>query len=114
MDEDRARARLRAERAEVQSLLKDAEAAGRADRAEEDETGDIADPAQLLTAQGQDDAIAESLRDRLAALDRAEKRLDNGTFGRSIRSGRPIPDERLEADPAAELTIEEAEAQARN
>ena len=33
MDEDRARARLRAERAEVQSLLKDAEAAGRADRA---------------------------------------------------------------------------------
>jgi RNA polymerase-binding transcription factor DksA len=25
----------------------------------------------------------------------------------SVRSGEPIPDERLEADPAAELTVEE-------
>ena len=29
--------------------------------------------------------------------------------GRSVRSGAPIPDERLEADPAAELTVEEAQ-----
>jgi DnaK suppressor protein len=34
----------------------------------------------------------------------------NGTYGRSVRSGEPIPDERLEADPAAELTISEARA----
>jgi hypothetical protein len=27
-----------------------------------------------------------------------------------VRSGRPIPDERLEADPLAELTVEEAAA----
>jgi RNA polymerase-binding transcription factor DksA len=27
-----------------------------------------------------------------------------------VLSGKPIPDERLEADPAAELTIEEARA----
>jgi DnaK suppressor protein len=33
--------------------------------------------------------------------------LDDGTYGRSIRSGREIPDERLEADPAAELTVDE-------
>ena len=37
-------------------------------------------------------------------------RLDDGTYGRSVRSGEPIPDERLEADPAAELTISEARA----
>jgi DnaK suppressor protein len=110
MDEAKARARLRAERAEVQGLLATTEAAGQLDRESEDDTGDIADPAQPLTAEGMDDAIAESLRDRLAALDRAEQRLDNGTFGRSVRSGRPIPDERLDADPAAELTVEEAEA----
>jgi DnaK suppressor protein len=110
MDDDRARARIRAERAEVQSLLRETEAAGQQDRATEDETGDIADSAQPLTAQGMDDAIASSLRDRLAALDRAEQRLDKGTFGRSVRSGLPIPDDRLEADPAAELTIEEAQA----
>ena len=30
-----------------------------------------------------------------------------GTYGRSIWSNEPIPDERLEADPAAELTVEE-------
>jgi len=50
------------------------------------------------------------MRDRLAAIDRALKRLDDGTYGRSVRSGLPIPDDRLEADPAAELTIEEARA----
>ena len=57
-----------------------------------------------------DDAIAASLRDRLAALDRALQRLDEGTYGRSILSGQAIPDERLDADPAAELTVEEARA----
>ena len=110
MDEDQARARLRAERAEVAGLLADAQAAGQQDRAAENETGDIADSAQPLTAQGMDDAIAASLRDRLAALDRALLRLDEGTYGRSILSGQVIPDERLDADPAAELTVEEARA----
>jgi DnaK suppressor protein len=111
VDEQQARDRLQAERAEVQSLLAEARAAGREDRESEDEQGaDIADPAQPLSAEGEDDAIAESLRDRLAAIDRAEQRLDNGTYGRSVRSGQPIPDERLEADPAAELTVEEAAA----
>jgi DnaK suppressor protein len=40
-------------------------------------------------------------------IERAQKRLEAGTYGLSVRSGRPIPDERLEADPAAELTVEE-------
>ena len=101
---------LQAERAEVQSLLAGSEQAGQADRETEDEEGgvDSADPAASLTAEGMDDAIAESLRDRLDAIDRALRRLDEGTYGRSVRSGVPIPDERLEADPAAELTVEEA------
>jgi DnaK suppressor protein len=50
------------------------------------------------------------MRNRLDAIERALRRLDEGTYGRSVRSGEPIPDERLEADPAAELTIEEARA----
>jgi DnaK suppressor protein len=89
MDQDRARSLLIAERDEVQGLLKDAEAAGREDRQAEvdSEAEDEADAALALTEEGQDDAIAESLR-----------------------SGQPIPDERLEADPAAELTVEEARA----
>jgi DnaK suppressor protein len=114
MDEDQARARLEAERAEVSGLLADTEAAGEQDRESENDTAaDISDPAQPLTAEGMDDAIVESLRDRLAALDRALRRLDEGTYGRSVRSGLPIPDERLDADPAAELTVDEARAAAR-
>jgi DnaK suppressor protein len=108
MDEDQARPRLLAEREEVQSLLKDTRAAEQQDRDAEAETGDTGDAAQPLTAEGMDDAIAESLSDRLGALDRALQRLDDGTYGRSVRSGLPIPDERLDADPAAELTVEEA------
>lgn len=111
MDENRARTLLQDERSEVLSLLHDTEAATQAERESEDEEGvDVLDVAQSLTAEGTDDAIAASLRDRLAAIDRALRRLDEGTYGRSVRSGVPIPDERLEADPAAELTVEEASA----
>ncbi len=113
MDHDQARARLLAERAEVADLLADAESAGRQDRETEDEEAAVyvSDAAQPLTEEGIDDAVADSMRERLAAIDRALRRLDDGTYGRSVRSGLPIPDDRLEADPAAELTIEEARAQ---
>jgi DnaK suppressor protein len=113
MDENRARELLRAQRAEAESLLRSVEDSGQQDRESEDEEGsDYADPAQPLTAEGVDDAVAESLRARLAAIGRAEQRLAAGTYGRSVRSGQPIPDARLEADPMAELTVEEAAAQA--
>src|SRR5438552_5154223 len=113
MDEAQARARLTAERAEVAALLSETESAGQQDRATEietAETGDSGDAAATLAAEGLDDSIADTLRDRLDAIDRALKRLDDGTYGRSVRSGVPIPDERLDADPAAELTVEEAAA----
>jgi len=112
MDQDRARSLLIAERDEVQGLLSGAVTAGQDDRQAEvdSEAEDQADAALALTEQGQDDAIAESLRSRLDAIERALRRLDDGSYGRSVRSGQPIPDERLEADPAAELTVEEARA----
>ena len=112
MDQDRARSLLITERDEVQRLLKETETAGQADRVAEveSEAEDNADAALALTEEGEDDAIAESMRDRLEVIERALHRLDTGTYGKSIRSGEPIPDERLEADPAAELTIEEARA----
>jgi DnaK suppressor protein len=110
MDESVARQRLLTERAEVAQLLSDADFAGTQDRDAEDEgaSGDYADAAQPLTAQGMDDALAESFRQRIATIDRALKRLDEGTYGLSVRSGAPIPAARLDADPAAELTVEEA------
>jgi DnaK suppressor protein len=108
MDEERARALLDQERARVVRLLGGAAAVGRADRDAVDQDAGSSDAAELLASQGTDDALSAELQDRLAALDRAEQRLSAGTFGRSIRSGQTIPDDRLEADPAAELTVEEA------
>ena len=110
MDEDQARARLTAERAEVEQTLHEAaaEAATWQDDEAGAETNDAADSAQTLTAEDMADAVTTRFRDRIAAIDRALQRLDNGTYGYSVRSGVPIPAERLDADPAAELTIEEA------
>src|SRR6202044_873059 len=86
MDESRARELVRAERAEVEGLLAAAGSEGDEDReAEDEQDADIADPAQSLTAEGIDDAITESLRARLAAVERAEQRLANGTYGKSVR-----------------------------
>jgi DnaK suppressor protein len=79
------------------------------DRSAANEHGDMSDSSELLVSEGTDDAVANSLRLRLAAIGRAEQRLAAGTYGRSVASGAPIPDERLEADPAAELTVDEAQ-----
>jgi DnaK suppressor protein len=111
MNDDRARQLLDAERRRVEELLREATEAFDEDRSTANETGDMADPAERLTAEGLDDALISGLRDRLAQIERAEARLKAGTYGRSVASGVPIPDERLEADPAAELTVEEAALQ---
>jgi DnaK suppressor protein len=110
MDEKTARELLAAERGRVQALIEETETAGAEDRETASDTGDIADSAQPLTDEERDDAVAAGLRERLAAIERAERRLDEGVYGLSVRSGKPIPDARLEADPAAELTAEEAGA----
>jgi DnaK suppressor protein len=105
MELELARSLLDAERARVQQLLADLGM----DRTDDHEAErDAAYPAQPLAQQAVDDAVAAGLQDRLAALDRALGRVEDGSYGRSIRSGAPIPDERLEADPAAELTVQEA------
>lgn len=108
MDEQRARELLSSERRRVEGLLRDTDDAAGQDRSSANETGDMADPAERLTAEQVDDAVAEGLRERLGAIERAESRLREGTYGRSISSGLAIPDERLEADPAAELTVGES------
>ena len=70
MDQDRARSLLTTERDEVQDLLKGTEAAGQGDRQAEvdSEAEDEADAALALTEEGEDDAIAENLRNRLDAI----------------------------------------------
>jgi DnaK suppressor protein len=105
MDQTQARALLDAERARLQRLLQ-------AERGEPQaaELGDEVDDADRRNAQETGMAIHQLLQARWAALERAEARLAAGSYGRSVRSGQPIPDERLEADPLTELTVQEAAA----
>jgi DnaK suppressor protein len=103
MDQAQARALLAGERARLERLL----AAG-AETPDPVDLGDEVDDAGRRTAEQTGTAVNQLLRARWAALERAEARLAAGSYGRSVRSGRPIPDERLEADPLAELTVQEA------
>ncbi|MHB1210384.1 MAG: TraR/DksA family transcriptional regulator [Acidimicrobiales bacterium] len=109
MDHQRARELLGAERLRVEELLEHLSADGNAERLSAAAQGDLTDAGESIIAEQEGEATTASLRNRLAAIERAQARLDDGTYGHSLRSGRAIPDERLEADPAAELTVDEAE-----
>jgi DnaK suppressor protein len=67
----------------------------------------VADEGSELFENERDAGLAQRLRDELAAIERAEKRLEEGTYGVSIESGEPIPDDRLEAIPWADRTVDE-------
>ena len=108
MDQARAEALLAGERGRLQRLLRAGD--GDPDALDQEGVGDEVDDADQRNAEETGAAVDELLRDRWAALERAEARLAAGEYGRSVRSGRPIPDERLEADPLAELTVDEAAA----
>ena len=105
MDADRARELLAAERERIERALA---------RLEHEDTGEPADeedPANLASDLYQDEldeGLSDDLGEELAAVERAEARLAAGTYGLSVESGSPIPDERLEALPTAERTTEEA------
>jgi DnaK suppressor protein len=108
VEAEEAKALLGAERARVEGLLEDATRSGQDDRSAASEPGNRSDSAEPLTSELTNDAVAAELRLRLEAIGRAERRIEEGTYGRSVRSGEPIADERLRADPTAELTVEEA------
>ena len=110
MDESRARALLRAERAEVATLLRETEESESEAEQAPDSPTDFGDEGLALTQEEDEGDVADQLRERLAAIDRALARIEAGNYGLSVLSGKPIPAERLEADPAAELTVDEARA----
>jgi DnaK suppressor protein len=103
MDHARATELLAAERLRIQEAL-DTLSAG-----DGPSDGQFDDEAAVLYDAEFDAGRSDDLRDELAAVERAEQRLAAGTYGRSIESGEPIPDERLEILPAAERTAEEQE-----
>ena len=102
MDPERARERLAEERARIEREL---DAIGPQEAGEEPEdTGDQADD---LDQAGKDEAIREQLQRTLEAISDAEQRIEEGTYGKSVISGEPIPDQRLEALPWADRLVEE-------
>jgi len=104
VEHERARELLQAERRRIERALARLRPAGDAEEADE------YDPANLAADLYQDEldaGLADDLHAQLEAVERAERRLAEGTYGLSIESGDPIPDARLEAHPTAELTVEE-------
>src|SRR5512132_91762 len=104
MDPERARELLAAERERIERALA---RLGHQDTGEPADEEDPANQASDLYQDEFDEGLAGDLREALSAVERAEARLDAGTYGLSIESGKPIPDERLEALPTAERTAEE-------
>jgi DnaK suppressor protein len=107
MDSDRASQLLQRERARIEQALASLRGQGPREASDRVEPGD--EGSEDLYQAEFDAGRAEDLRRQLAALERAEARLESGTYGLSTESGDPIPDGRLEAVPTAELTIEEQE-----
>ena len=58
--------------------------------------------------------LASSEQNILNRIDNALKRIEEGTYGYSIKSGKPISKKRLNAVPYAELTIGEQEEEEKN
>jgi DnaK suppressor protein len=107
MDSERARELVAAERARVEQALAALGVEGPLEASDRVEPGD--EDSEDLYQDQFDQGRLELLRADLAAVVRAEARLEEGTYGRSIESGDPIPDGRLEAVPLAERTVDEEE-----
>ena len=104
MDAEQARTLLQRERERIERML-----AGISRREGDDDPDpfEAADVAPDLLDAEIGEGLAESLREELEAVERAERRLAEGTYGLSVESGKPIPDARLETIPWAERTAEE-------
>jgi RNA polymerase-binding transcription factor len=107
VDPARAKELLAKERQEVEREIATIEGEGPEEGDARKEPGD--QDSEGLYQDEFDAGRLSDLKGRLAAVERAEERLAAGAYGLSTRSGAPIPDERLEAFPTAELTVEESE-----
>ena len=107
IDEARARELLRRERERIEGSLADLRRTRDSELEEIDTSTDPADDAEQIEEEQVDDAVLQQLREELEAIERAEKRLEDGTYGFSVESGEPIPAGRLVAVPWAERTAGE-------
>jgi DnaK suppressor protein len=107
MDTEHARELLARERTRIERALGELQGEGALEADDRVEPGDL--DSEDLYQDEFNAGRSEDLRRDLAALERAEARLAEGTYGLSVESGEPIPDGRLEAVPTAERTVAEQE-----
>ena len=107
MDPDRARELLARERERIENAIADLRREAPDEGDDRVEPGDEGD--EGLYQDEFDAGRAQDYDEQLAGLERAEARLADGAYGVSVESGEPIPDERLEAYPLAERTVDEEE-----
>ncbi|CAN5678508.1 hypothetical protein BH20ACT2_BH20ACT2_15730 [soil metagenome] len=99
------RAKLSEERDHLREQLSDLEA-GSDDPMSFDEN--FADSGQVAAEQGENRALAGSLREQLDEVEHALAKFDAGTYGVCEVSGEAIPEPRLEAMPATRVRVEYA------
>jgi len=78
-----------------------------------DEPEEFEDSAQDLALEEVRQAQHDVDEQRVADIERALQKIDEGSYGLSDESGDPIPKARLEATPEAVLTVKEEEARER-
>ena len=99
--------RLKAERHAIESRIAANKRGVQETVQDEDGVGDLEDEADLLYEREAE--LDENARDRneLVRINRALERIQQGTYGLSEVSGKPIPIERLEALPYATTLVGE-------
>ena len=107
MDAKHARKLLREEQQRIQRELEElrSETGGDGELSNVDQHP--ADAGSELFEDERDQSMIDRLEQELEAVARAMKRVEDGTYGLSVESGKPIPDGRLEAVPHAERTVDE-------
>jgi|SRR5436305_5810542 len=114
MDADEARQRLEAERARLDGVRSDFDAEHLTDESEDESIGELsggidqhqADVGTETFEREKDLSILEQIEAELADVEHALRRLDDGTYGTCEFDGKPIPEDRLEALPAARFCVE--------
>jgi DnaK suppressor protein len=117
-ESDDLRTRLDEERTELQRQLAGIEEDTFA-ATQSELSGDVglddesADAGTATFEREKDLSIEQNVRDLLAKIDRALKRMDAGVYGICERCGKPIEKARIKALPYADLCIKDAKAQSR-
>ena len=122
MDADEARRRLEAERDRLIETRHNFDDEHLSDESEDENLSELsavdqhqADVGTETFEREKDLSILEQIEAELADVEHALRRLDDGTYGTCEVDGKPIPEERLEAMPAARFCLQhqtEAEREA--